>query len=506
MIPFTKTRYYLSDKGLQEKVSALLISPRELQIARNVHFYETGSWTTRNGYAKRFTNDITGTPKITGIYELIQRNGTKTFLITANKLYNGAQGDTSPAEISGGLTFTPGDDGENFMSFVTFNNKALGVNGIEVMWQYNGTTAANVAGTPPLAEIIATFQNFVFLAGQNTFPYRLYFSNDGNETVWTATDYIDIGDLTSPITGLAVLFGKLYIFTRKAMYELRGYDRDTFIVDEVSLSTGCIAYKSIVKVDNNLVFLSDRGIYSFDGVNVHYLSQGIIATIGDLNYNRIAKTIAELYKAKNQIWFSVSTGSNVRHNQVICMTYDPTASEDAGIKEANVAFANYTGMAFNALGLETSSTQLDRLYTGNYAGRIYQQDIGTDDDGAGIDYRVKTPPIDAGEPEEFKRFRYIWIFIKQAGSYSVNIDYKTDFGVGGSSATVTLSVAGNQSLWGSLVWGTGTWGGNTIIKSRVGLKAKGHFIEFTFSNANAGQPISIKGFSLLSQLKSTGRE
>lgn len=506
MIPFTKTRYYLSDKGLQEKSSALLISPRELQIANNVHFYETGSWTTRNGYQKRFTNDITGTPIITGEYELIQRNGTKTFLITADKLYKGAQGDASPVEISGGLTFTPGSNGENFMSFITFNNKALGVNGIEAMWQYNGTTGAIVAGSPPLNSMIIAFQGFVFAAGNTTFPYRLYFSNDGVETTWTATDYIDIGDLTQAITGFAVLFGKLVIFTRKGMFELRGYDRDTFIIDEISFSTGCIAYKSIVKVDNNLVFLSDRGFYSFDGINVHYLSQGIVTTIADLNYNRINKTIAELYKAKNQIWFSVSTGSNTRHNAVICMTYDPTASEDAGIKEANVAFANYTGMAINAFGLETSSTELDRLYTGNYAGRVYQQDKGTDDDGAGIAFKVKSPPIDAGEPEEFKRFRYIWLFIKQAGSYSVSIDYKTDFGVGGSSATVTLSVAGNQSLWGTMVWGTGTWGGNTIIKSRVGLKAKGHFIEITFSNSNVGQPISIKGFSLISQLKNIGRK
>ena len=505
MLPFTISRYYLSDKGIQEKTSQLIISPRELQIAQNVHYYETGSWTKRNGYTKRFTNDLIGTPMITGLYELVQRDGTKTFIISADKLYKGSQDDSSAVELSGGLTFTVGAQGQNFMSFVTFNNKAIGTNGVEVVWQFNGTTAANLAGSPPVAEIIATYQNFVFLAGNDTYPYRLYFSNDGDETVWTGTDYIDIGDLTSPITGLAVLFGKLYIFTRRVIYELRGYDRDTFVVDEVTLSTGCVAYKSIVKVDNNLIFWSDRGIYSFDGINVHYLSLNAETTIAGLNYNCIGQIIGELYKAKNQVWFSVSTGSNSNHNAVICMTYNPTASESAGITGNDVAFAEYTGMSFNAFGLERSLTELDRLYAGNYAGRILQQDKGTNDDGSGINFKVKTPPIDMGSPEVFKRFRYVWVFVKQQGNYTVSISYVTDFGVGGSSTTISLSVAGQSSLWGTLVWGTDTWGGNVIVKNRVGLKAKGHWMELTFINNNADQPVVVKGFSVIGQLKSVGR-
>lgn len=505
MIPFTTVRYYLSDKGTQEKTSPLILTPRELQAAWNVHFYETGAWTKRAGYTKRFTNDITGTPIITGFYELVKRNGDKYFITSCNKLYKGSQGDASPVELTGGLTFTPGSEGQNFMSFVTFNNKALGVNGIENMWQFDGTTAANLAGSPPLANIIATFQNFVFLAGNATYPYRLYFCNDGDETTWTGTDYIDIGDLTSPITGLAVLFGKLYIFTRRGMYELRGYDRDTFTIDEVTLSTGCVAYKSVVKVDNNLIFFSDRGIYSFDGINVHYLSQNIEPTLETLNYNRIGQIVAEVYKAKNQIWFSVSTGSNINNNQVICMTYNPTASENAGISKDDVAFAIYTGMAFNAFGLERSTTQLDRLYAGGYAGRVYLQDYGNNDDGDGINFKVKLPPIDMGSPEEFKRFRYLWVFNKQEGNYSLSVSYNTDFGLGGTTTAITLSIAGASSLWGSMVWGTDSWGGNSIIESRVGLKAKGRFLELTLSNSNANQPVVIRGLSVIAQMKGVGR-
>ena len=506
MIPFTRVRYYFLDKGLQEGTSELVITPSELRLARNVHFYEKGSLTKRKGYIKRFTNAIEGTPIITGLYQFIKRDGTKRFICATDKIYYGDDGDASVVEIAGSLTFTPGADGDNFMSMLTFNDKVIGTNGVEVVWSWNvSTNAVALAGSPPIAEIIASYQNFIFLAGQNTFPYRLYFSNDGDETVWTSTDYIDIGDLTSPITGLAVLFGRLYIFTRTRLYELSGFDRDTFLVREISLSTGCTSYKSIVKIDNNLVFFSDRGIYSFDGINVHYLSGNIKKIIEDINYNRIDKVVAELYKAKNQVWFSVSTGSNVRHNKVICMTYNPTASEDAGIKKDDVAFAEYTGMAFNALGLERSITVQDRLFAGNYAGLIFKQDQGDNDNGAGIDFQVKPPPIDAGQPEEFKRFRYIWIFNKQSGNYNLTISYVTDFGVGGSSTTVNLSVAGATSLWGTLVWGTDKWGGDTIVKSRVGLKAKGQFMELTFSNSEADQPITIKGFSVLVQNKGAGR-
>lgn len=506
MITLVPKRYYFSDKGLQEKTSVLVLTPNELQIARNVHYFESGSLTKRAGYLKRFTNALTGTPQITGLYELVKRDGTKRFITATDKIYFGAQGATDADEIPGGLTFTTGTSGENFMSFITFNNKVIGTNGVENVWAWDiDSNASDLAGAPPVAEIIATYQNIVFLAGNSTFPYRLFFSNDGDETTWTGTDFIDIGDLTNPITGLAVLFGKLYIFTRRAIFELRGFDRDTFAVDEVSLSVGCVAYKSIVKVDNNLIFLSDRGIYSYDGINVHYLSEKIEPTIANLNYARIGQVVAELYKAKNQIWFAVSTGSNGANNEVICMTYEPTASEGAGIKAQNVAFATYTGMAFNALGLETSDTEIDRLYAGDYAGLVYKQDQGTNDNGSGIDFVVKLPPIDMDAPEVFKRFRYLWLFVKQIGSFNLDISYKTDFAPGDTTTTVSLQQTTDASLWGSMIFGSSVWGGSSIIKSRIGLKAVGQHLELLFSNENADEAVVIKGFTILAQMKGAGR-
>jgi hypothetical protein len=505
MLKLVEAVYYLLDKGVQEETSQFQISPRELQIARNVHFFEKGAWTKRNGYIKRFTNVLTSSPIITGLYELVQKNGTSTFITSANVLYSGAQGAASASAITGGLTFTVGSEGQNLMSFVTFNNKVLGANGIENLWQYNGTTAANVAGSPPVGGILTTFQNFIFLAGNSTYPYRLYFSNDGDETIWTNTDYFDIGDMTSPITGLSVLYGVLYVFTRKAIYSIRGYDRDTFTIDEISLSTGCAAHKSVVKVDNNLVWWSERGPYSFDGVQVHYLGGKIQNIVVEINYGRLAYIVAELYKAKNQVWFSVSTGSNSNNNKVICMTYIPTASEGSGITDENVSFAEYTGMAFNAMATERSTTELDRLYTGSYDGYIYKQDQGSHDNSAGIDFLVKTPPIDMGYHSQFKRFRFLRIFLKQSGNYNLNINYITDFGVGGASTTVVTSVLGSVSLWGTMVFGTDPWGGGSIIKPRISLKASGHHLELIFSNANASQPIVIKGFSILGQMKGYGR-
>jgi hypothetical protein len=506
MIPYTIVRYYLSDKGIQQKTSELLLTPKELQEAKNVHYYENGSWTKRKGYRKRLTNALTGTPIITGLYEFVKRDGTKKFLTSANALYYNQQDDVSATAIGGGLTFTVGSEGQNFMSFVTFANQVIGTNGVEAIWKWSGSgNASALGGSPPIAEKIVVFQNFVFLAGNDTYPYRLYFSNDGNEIIWTATDYIDIGDLTSPITGLAVLYNTLYIFTRRGIFSLRGYDRDTFIVDDVNSSVGCVAYKSIVKVDNNLIFLSDRGIYSFDGIQVHYISEKVQVFIENLNYTRTDKVVAEIYKAKNQVWFSVSTGSNSNNNEVLVMTYDTTGSENSIITKNEVAFAEYTGMAFNVFGLETSTTELDRLYAGDYAGLMFQQDYGNNDNGLGIAFKVKTPPIDMGAPEQFKRFRYMWIFNKQEGNYNLSVSYVTDFGFGGSTTTISLSVVGNTSLWGTMVWGVDPWGGGKIVKSRVGFKAKGHFMEITFENSGSEQPIVIKGFSICAQLKNIGR-
>lgn len=507
MIPFTVARYYASDQGIQEKMTVLTIKPNQLQQALNVHFYENGAWTKRNGYIKRTSADLTGTPIVTGLFQFIKRDGTTYFITAADKLYSSAQGDAAQVVLTGSPTFTVGTNGENFMSMLNFDNKTIGSNGVEVMWQFDGTTVSTLAGSPPLATMLANFNSFIFAAGNATYPYRLYFCNDGNETVWSGTDYIDIGDLTSPITGLAVLFNNLYIFTRKQIYQLSGYSRDTFSVSLANPTIGCVAWKSIVQVDNNLIFFSERGIYSFDGVNVHYLSEGIQLTVSKLNYSRIGQVIGGLYRAKDQVWFSVSTGSNATHNEVICMTFKPTISESSygisnvlyGQTTSSVAFAVYTNMSINAFGLERGSGP-DALYSGNYAGRVHLQDFGSNDDGAGINFFVKLPPIDCGSPEDFKRFRYMWLFNASEGAYSVTVGYISDFGTGGT--TVSVSLVGGGSLWGSMVWGTDTWGGGqSIIHQRVNLNAKGRHLEITFQNSNADQPIVIKGFSILAQNK-----
>ncbi|CAK0754771.1 conserved hypothetical protein [Azospirillaceae bacterium] len=512
MLPLQKARYYFSEGGVQEKTSVFLLKPTELQIAQNVQYYENGALTKRAGYIKRYTNPLSGL-MITGLYDFIKRDLTHHFLTTSDKLYSSSQGDASAVELAGGLTFTTGSSGENLMSFITFNNKAIGTNGVEVIWQCDGTTGSVLAGSPPISKIIATFQNFVFLGGSSTYPYRLYFSNDGNETTWTATDYVDIGDLTSAITGLAVLFGKLYIFTRRAIYELTGYDRDTFTVNEVTLALGCVAHKSIVKVDNNLIFFTDRGIYSFDGVNVHYLSENMQVTQAGFNYARIAYVVGEHYKAKNQVWFSVPNASSGANNLVICMTYKPTLAESQyGISNLsyyttaqNVAFATYTGMVFNCFGLEKSDTSLDKLYAGGYTGLVWLQDSGTNDDGVAIDFAVKLPPIDGGNPETFKRFRYMKLFVKQVGNYAVNISYKTDFRPGTDTTTYSMLQTTDASLWGSMIWGTAVWGGSSIINSRVPLRALGNHLEIIFSNNVINQEVVIKGFTILFQNKGDAR-
>lgn len=508
MIRLVKKRFYFSDRGIQQKTSELAVDIRELRRARNVSYYEKGSLTKRFGYDKRYTNPITGNRIITGLYEFIKRDGTSKFITASNLLYYGSQGTANPTAIGGGLTFTVGTEGQNFNTMITFNNQTIGTNGIEKVWAWNGTgNAANLAGDPPIAEIIAEFQNHIFLAGNDTYPYRLYFSNDGDETTWTVTDYIDIGDLTSPITGLMKLHGQLYLFTRKAFYALRGYDRDTFVVDLITEGTGCSSYKSIIAIENDIVFWSDRGPYSFNGITTRYLGGNIEILTADINYNRIQQIIGEVYKAKNQVWWAVSTGSNSNNNKVICMSYLPAALEGkTGISENDIAFSEYTGMSFNTFATERSTTTQDRLYAGNYSGYVFRQDQGNNDNGNGVDFSVLTPPINMDLPEEFKRFRYLWIFNKQQGNYNLSISYKTDFGLGGSTTTISLSVLGASTLWNTLVWGTDSWGGSSIVKSRVPLKAKGHHIEFEFNNSNTDQPIVIKGFTLMAQLKGAGRE
>ena len=496
-IPLTASRYYTLNAGINENISELSKDKAELASAQNVDFFVRNAVRKRNGYIRRISSGVNSTNAITGLFEFRLRSGTNYFVATsgAQLRYDNAGTWT---DITGAVTITGGQD--NKFSFDTYDDILIATNGVDAPIQWTGAgNAAALAGSPPSAmRWVAHYNEHVFLARNATNRSRVYISNQGDPQTWGASDFFDVGqDDGQEITGLVTLYDRMFIFKTRSIYQLSGTSIGNFRVDLVSQNVGCISGWSLAVVENAILFLSDRGFYEFTGSVPALISDKIQTTLLALNTGRTQFSHGTHYKRRFQYWCAVSNGSSTTHNLVLVYDY------------LQKAWTKFTGINANAFGIEqTTNSSMERLYHGDYSSIVFNQDSGNVDDDStqtAISANFTTHPIDMGSPELFKRFRYLRMFFDQQGTYNVTVSYLTDFGTQGTSTSVSQSLSGTQSLWGTMTWGVSLWGGAAIIRPRANLRASGHHIEVTVANNSANQPFVLHGFSILARIKGPKR-
>ena len=98
--------------------------------------------------------------------------------------------------------------------------------------------------------------------------------------------------------------------------------RSTLITDEV----GCLARKTIIQVANNLIFLSDNGVYGVDFQDLYNLrgrdlplSATIEATIEDINKDYAENAVAVYFD--NRYFIALPTGSSTTNNTLLIYNF-----------------------------------------------------------------------------------------------------------------------------------------------------------------------------------------
>ncbi len=232
---------------------------------------------------------------------------------------------------------------------------------------------------PPIFKYIETHKNRSF-GVEAANPNRVRFSKDSNESAYPALNFIDVspddGDI---ITGIISYFDLLVIFKRESIYVLTGNDEFDFVLRRAQTDTrvGTVSTRTAVVLGNMVIFLSERGVYAFDGVRTHYLSSKIEA-IWDkaaanqprtFNWSQEGITAAVSYKAKSRTWYwlTIPTGASLQN--------DTTLIYDSELKNWTL----FDGIFANSLAIVEESNE-PVLYSGDYLGFMWKQDQ-TDNDG-----------------------------------------------------------------------------------------------------------------------------
>jgi hypothetical protein len=144
---------------------------------------------------------------------------------------------------------------------------------------------------PNPANLVANFKNRIWLNDVGN-PNTIQVSNLNSPTQFNSLGYIptlgnvDDGvtlqvdrDYGDPVTGMVVFGSFLIIAKQKGLYQVYGSDASSFQIQPMQSTRGCVAPDTFLRCENVLFYLSDDGVYQFDGVNCQKVSKPIESSL-----------------------------------------------------------------------------------------------------------------------------------------------------------------------------------------------------------------------------------
>lgn len=240
----------------------------------------------------------------------------------------------------------------------------------------------------PIGSYIKIYKDSLFIAGDPNFPSRLYYSGGGDQinnfTISGGGGFLDISrDDGQIITGLEIFKDKLIVFKEDSIYQFSFTSSGLPQIAQVSSSIGAVAPRSIVVVENDVFFLSRRGVFSigneqgfaFDVLRTNELSARV---------RPVVQTIDGAYMQNASAIYVTSSDFNL-----YVLSYTPsgaTKNSKALIYDRErLAWYKWTNIQANCWTTFRGTDGITHyLYGDDSSGYVKEILSGTDDFGSGI--------------------------------------------------------------------------------------------------------------------------
>lgn len=367
--------------------------------------------------------------------------------------------------------------------------------------QTGTSTAPTDNGVPPKFSVCIYHANRLFVNDAAN-PNYVWYSELGEPFTFGSTNFFKVGDAASDLVkGFAIHDTALVIFCENSIWlNLMGSPDDTdWRQVKVRAPFGSKSPFGSWLYDGKVGFAAYQnskfaGFAALYGDNVEQAATVLTTSVAgsplitdkietdmfDVVETYTPNISATVYKNKAYIALTKGSGSTTNNRAYL---FDFSGSNLAknqkfswmplsGINPAQ--FAVYGGNLY--YGSSTATGFAYRLETTSYI-----------DDATAINsyYWTKEFSGQPGHENLPKDFRKVKILVDLPGAYYMTLRWKVDSDSGvGQSKTVDLNPGG--SLWGTMVYGTGVWGGGASQKEfEISLgQTQGKRIQFRFDNQN----------------------
>lgn len=374
-----------------------------------------------------------------GIGDTITSPGTNRRLQLRSR-FNGTQGLRASAQsvnilfdqTASAITLSTGYSTTTRWGFSTMNDTLWMVNG-EVAKKWDGTTFANIGGTPPLGKFILSHKQRLFAAGVSSARSRLYFSDVGDPETWNALSFIDVGKGDGDsITGLFIgLNDRLIITKENSVWELAGDSSANFLLRKVTDEGGCAVQQGGALMRDTLSWIGKDGARFFDGVRSALGSEKITTTFGTLNKRQLAQAAAVWWAPEQHCFLAVPTGSSLSNDLVLVF--------DA----LRTAWTVYSGIPAGEWCVFRAFNEDTLVFGSSTQGQLYTMDTtGYSDDGAAIDAYVVTKAATlAGGIEAPALVPDVFVAVQEPGAAATTAAISFFKDLGGETSAITLTLA-----------------------------------------------------------------
>lgn len=282
-------------------------------------------------------------------------------------------------------------------------------------------------------------------------------------------------------SGLYSLGNALFVFQRRSIWGLYGSSPATFELRNISNEVGMINYQTLVEWGDVLVFLSDNGVYMFDGSNLKNMSDGVVQ-------NSI------------NMWANLSSPTATLWGNRYLIAYSP----DGSSTNAEALFVDLTKNIWGKIeGLYAGSwstwgggTDSGQIYfSSSNQGTIYRWDVGGHDDGYEITTRYDTPSLGFEAPTNDKTLKKFYLQQLSLGDWNMTTQQYSDINADTFESQVNLS-PGSASLWDVAEWDDSSWSAEGTIQTNRIAEFQGVAKYFKFRLLQTGYDEGIEALGI----------
>jgi hypothetical protein len=482
------------DGGLNSISDDIALQPNQLRQTANARLTDFGAITKRGGTQRTAAALSAGDPVLNG-YNWSQDSGTEELLAVCDgKLFTTTYAATFPwtwTQETGTLSSAVAPTFAQFRD--AGGNDVVYIADGGLLNKWNGTTlTANIANTVD-ASVIQVHNERLWSTGNSTYPDSVFYSalNNGDTLGYGAGGGGQIivrtfGD--EAIVGLASINTSLLIFHRRGISRITGFGQDDITVQPaaVTADVGTIASKSIVASNNIAYFISERGLYRCNEMEVAPVGtpqqpDPLLPLIRSLSSAEFDNIRCIVNRATKELWISIPGIGCYQYHLTLNAWSGPW--DNAYISPDTTAF--FEAIDDNGLPVVLRG-DADGFVSLCDAPLIYQDNVAADGTG-GSTYALTAQMhrMYCGDDALAKALRWGYLTAQLKGSKNCSVSWSTDEAFG--TFQLPPSSAGIWSVLES--WDTGIWGGSGSRNYRIPMGGTGYYVDLTITDSGAALPV-----------------